>query len=102
MLLRDGEVVEAIVHGQLYGTNAVVILTNARLLIVNDREFKPDVIEIPVDASISVQGWQADRSAALLIQRSELTAQVERIADKPLAQEMDHPTRRDNRIWICQ
>jgi hypothetical protein len=88
LLLAEGEIVECVVQGQLYGASAVALLTNNRILIVNDREFKPDVIEVPVDASINVQGWQDDKSAALLIQRHEISAQVERIADKPMAQEM--------------
>ncbi|MEY2421181.1 MAG: hypothetical protein QOI95_1248 [Acidimicrobiaceae bacterium] len=88
VLLREGEIVECAVQGQLYGSNAVVLLTNGRLLIVNDREFRPDVLEFVVDPSINVQGWQDDRAAALLVQRAELSAQIERIADKPLAQEI--------------
>jgi hypothetical protein len=56
---------------------------------VNDREFKPDVIEMPVDAGTTVQGWQDDRTAALLVQSSAgQAAQIERIADRPLAMEM--------------
>jgi hypothetical protein len=88
LLLHEGEIVECAVQGQLYGSNAVVLLTNGRLLIVNDREFRPDVIEIVVDASVTVQGWADDRAAAVLVQRNEVSAQVERIADKPLAQEL--------------
>jgi hypothetical protein len=88
ILLQEGEIVECAVQGQLYGSNAVVLLTNSRLLLVNDREFRPDVVEFVVDAAVSVQGWQDDRAAALLIQRNELSAQVERIGDKPLAQEI--------------
>lgn len=88
VLLREGEIVECVVQGQLYGSNAVALLTNGRLLIVNDREFRPDVVEFVVDAAISVQGWQDDRAAAVLIQRNELSAQIERIGDKPLAQEL--------------
>jgi hypothetical protein len=88
VLLREGEVVECAVHGQVYGCNAVALLTNARLLVVNEREFHPDVLEFTVDPSISVQGWQDDRAAALLVQRNELSVQVERIGDKPLAQEL--------------
>ena len=87
MLLREGEIVECAVQGQLFGCNAVALLTNGRLLVVNDREFRPDVVEFVVDAAISVQGWQDERAAALLLQRNELTAQIERIGDKPLAQE---------------
>jgi hypothetical protein len=88
ILLQEGEIVECAVQGQLYGSNAVVLLTNSRLLIVNDREFRPDVVEIVVDAAVTVQGWQDDRAAAVLVQRNEVSAQVERIGDKPLAQEL--------------
>jgi hypothetical protein len=88
VLLRDGEIVECAVQGELYGCNAVAVLTNGRLLVVNDREFRPDVLEFVVDTAISVQGWQDDRSAALLVQRNELSAQIERIGDKLLAQEL--------------
>lgn len=88
VLLRDGEVVECAVQGQLYGSNAIVVLTSERILIVNDREYRPDVVEVEVDGAVTVQGWQDDRAAALLIQRNEVTAQIERIGDKALAQEI--------------
>ena len=80
--------VECLVQGQFYGANAVVLLTNQRLLVVNDREYKPDVVEFTVDGALTVQGWADDRAAALLIQRNELTAQVERIGDRAIAQEL--------------
>jgi hypothetical protein len=88
VLLREGEMVECLAQGQFYGANAVVLLTNQRLLVVNDREYKPDVVEFTVDGALTVQGWADDRAAALLIQRNELTAQVERIGDKGIAQEL--------------
>ena len=88
VLLREGEIVECIVQGQFYGAAAVVLLTNERLLVVNDREYRPDVVEFVVDDGLTVQGWADDRHAALLIQRADLTAQVERIADRAIAQEL--------------
>jgi hypothetical protein len=88
VLLREGEVVECIVQGQLYGANAVALLTNARLLLVNDREFRPDIVEFVVDASIIVQGWADERAAALQVQSGAVSAQIERIGDKPIAQEL--------------
>ena len=93
VLLAEGEVVEAVVAGQLYGANALGALTNERFLVVNDREFKPDVIGLKVDAGCTVQGWQDDRSAALLVQSGGQSAQIERIADRPLAVEMAHRLR---------
>jgi hypothetical protein len=93
VVLGEGEVVEAVVAGQLYGANALGALTNRRFIAVNDREFKPDVIEITVDAGCSVQGWQDDRTASLLVQGGGKTAQIERITDRPLAVEMAHRLR---------
>ncbi len=86
----EGEVVEAVVAGQLYGANALGALTNQRFVVVNDREFKPDVIALTVDAGCVVQGWQDDRNAALLVQSGGQSAQIERIADRPMAVEMAH------------
>jgi hypothetical protein len=89
VLLAEGEIIEGLVAGQVYGANAVGALTNQRFIVVNDREFKPDVIEMPVDAGTTVQGWQDDRNAALLVQGSGgKSAQIERIGDRPLALEM--------------
>ena len=88
VLLHDGEVVECVVQGQFYGAAAVALLTNERLLVVNDREFRPDIVEFAVDPSLSVQGWADEQAAALLLQRNDVTAQVERIGDKVIAQEL--------------
>jgi len=89
VLLNDGEVVECLVAGQVYGANALGALTNDRLLVVNDREFKPDVVEVKIDETVTVQGWQDDRNAALMIQSSTgTTVQIERIGDRPIAMEM--------------
>ena len=60
----------------------------AALLLVNDREWKPDVAEFTDDGGLTVQGWQDDRSASLMIQRESQAAQIERIGDRPLAMEM--------------
>jgi hypothetical protein len=88
VLLRDGEVVECVVQGQIYGSACVAALTNTRLLIVNERQFKPDVIDITLDANVTVQGWQDERTASLLIQQGSNSAQIERIGDRPLAMEL--------------
>jgi hypothetical protein len=88
VLLAEGEVIEGLVAGQVYGANAVAVLTSQRFIVVNDREFKPDVIELTIDTGCTVQGWQDDRTAALLVQSGGGSAQIERIADRPLAMEM--------------
>jgi hypothetical protein len=88
VLLAEGEIVEGLVAGQVFGANSVAAITNQRFIVVNDREFKPDVIEITVDAGCTVQGWQDDRNAALLVQSGSMSVQIERIGDRPMAMEM--------------
>ena len=88
MLLAEGEVVEGLVAGQVFGANSIAAITNQRFIVVNDREFKPDVIEITVDAGCTVQGWQDERNAALLVQSGPVSVQIERIGDRPMAMEM--------------
>jgi hypothetical protein len=88
VLLEQGEVIEGMVAGQVYGANALLALTTARLIAVNDREFKPDVVEVPLESATTVQGWQDDRNAALLVQGTSQAVQIERIADRPLAMDL--------------
>jgi hypothetical protein len=88
VLLGDGEVVECAVQGRFRDADALAVLTNQRLLVVNDRPWKADIVVLSVDRGLTVQGWQDDRAAALLIQRAEVAVQVERIVDRPLAMEM--------------
>jgi hypothetical protein len=87
-LLGDGELVECAVHGQFYGASALGVMTNRRLLLVNDREWKPDVASFNVDGALTIQGWQDERTASLMFQSGAQTAQLERIGDRPLAMEM--------------
>jgi hypothetical protein len=88
VLLGEGESVECLVGGRYRDADAVAVLTNRRLLVVNDRPWKADVVEFTVDGSLTVQGWQDDRAAALLIQRLESSVQLERIGDRTLAMEL--------------
>ena len=64
-ILEDGEVAEQLVQGSYLGKNAVAILTDRRLLVVNDREWKPDIRSIALDPALTVSGMGDDRSAAL-------------------------------------
>lgn len=86
-LLDEGEIVECAVQGRFNGADGVAVLTNERVLVVNDRSWKPDVLEIEVDGSTTVQGWQDDRTAALVFQRADQSATVDKIGDRHLAME---------------
>jgi hypothetical protein len=88
VLLQEGEVVECLCVGQLYGEDGVVALTDRRLLFVNAKEWVPVVVGVPVDSTLSVAGMQDDRTATLTFTTGGNTIQVDRIGDRALAMEM--------------
>jgi len=87
-VLRDGDGVAVVVQGRFRGEAAIAALVEGRVVVVNDRQWKPDVVEIPVDADLVVHGWQDDRTAALTFVRGDRSEVVERIGDRGLAVEM--------------
>jgi hypothetical protein len=88
-LLREGEVVECLVRGNYLGRAGVGVLTNARLLVVNDNEWKPDSAELGFEAGLTVQGWQDDRSAALVFTHpAGWQVVIDKISEREVAQEM--------------
>jgi hypothetical protein len=84
-ILESGELVECVVAGRFNGVDGVGALTSKRVLLVNDREWKPDVADFPVDGSITIQGWQDNRTAALVIQRAESSGTIDHIDDRAIA-----------------
>ena len=64
------------------------MLTNNRLLFVTARQWKPEIIEFTVDSQLTVQGWQDNRTAALVIQRADQQTTIDSIGDRPLAMEL--------------
>ncbi|MEZ5183802.1 MAG: hypothetical protein R2702_18290 [Acidimicrobiales bacterium] len=87
-LLDDGEMVEAAVAGKVEGNGAVLVLTDRRALLVDDREWRPYVERLTVDGGLTVQGWQDDRSASLTFQFAGRQVVLDQIVDRPLAVEM--------------
>jgi hypothetical protein len=59
-----------------------------RLIAVNDKSWKPEVVEIGIDPGLDVQGWQEDRMATLLLRRPERTVVIDRILDGQVAAEL--------------
>ncbi len=89
-LLHEGEHVDALVQGRYQNHAGVAVLTNERVLLVNDHEWRPDVREIDIVADLVVQGWQDDRTASLVFVTGGQSITIEMITDRPLAQEMAH------------
>jgi hypothetical protein len=85
--LEPEDVVEILIQGKLRGVPGVAALVGSKLLFVNERTWKPDVVVVPVTATVQVQGWQDDRTATVLIADGERQEVVERIPDRLLAVE---------------
>ena len=86
--LEPGERVEALLQGKLRGEDAAAALTDRRVVLANDREWKPDVEIIELGPGLTVQGWQDDRSASLMFQRGGTSVTIEHISDRDQAQRM--------------
>jgi len=86
--LEAGEVVEAIVGGRVSGHPAVVVITDRCVLVADEREWKPQVSRLSLDAELRVQGWQDDRTASLTFGIGSQELVVDQIVDRPLAVEM--------------
>lgn len=87
-VLRDGEVVEALVVGKFEGNPALLVLTDQALLLVDDRQWKPTTERFTVDAELQVQGWQDDRTASLTLVVAGRQLVVDQIGDRPMAVEL--------------
>lgn len=88
VLLEEGETVECAAAGRIEGDPAIAVLTDHRLLLVNERAWAPVVAIVAVDASLTVQGWQDSRTASLTFIAGGRQLVLEQITDKQLAVEV--------------
>ena len=87
-ILNEGEMVERLVIGRVYAHPGIAVMTNQRLLLANEREYKPDLVEIAVAPPLTVSGMQDDRVASLVFTVGEFSVVIDSIRDKELAQQM--------------
>jgi hypothetical protein len=87
-LLEDNERVDVLVQGRLLGEEGACVLTDRRVLLVNGREWKPDVLQLDVIAGLMVQGWQDDRVASLVFQTGGAAVTIDQIAEREMAQRL--------------
>jgi hypothetical protein len=88
VLLETGETASALVQGQYQSHPAVAVLTDRRILLVNEHEWAPDVREIRIEPDLKVQGLQDERTASLTFITGGVGVTISLIADRPLAHEM--------------
>jgi hypothetical protein len=77
--------VEVVVQGRFRGASGVVALAGSKVVLVNDRQWKPEVVILAVGPHLQVQGWQDDRSASLTFVFPEGHERIDGIFDRPLA-----------------
>ncbi len=86
--LEEGEMVSVVAQCRFRGAPGAVALTDRRLLVVNAREWEPDVLPVGFEPGLTVQGWQDERHAALVFSRDGHDLVIDRIGDRALAQEV--------------
>jgi hypothetical protein len=87
-VLGEGDAVTVLVVGRFRGEGGVAALLGDRVVLVNERQWKPDVVSFPLDSALAVQGWQDDRSASLTFVVGESHDVIDTIVDRGLAIEM--------------
>jgi hypothetical protein len=92
-VLVDGEVVEVVVQGTYQNRPAVVALTDRRVVVVNERRWRPDVRSIDVTRDLVVQGWQDERQATLVFAADGRSVVVTAVEDRPLARDLARQVR---------
>ena len=70
------------------------MLTDRRLLLVNDHEWLPDIREISITPDLVVQGWKDDREASLVFVTEGQSCTLSMILDLELAKEFADRVRR--------
>jgi hypothetical protein len=84
-VLHEGEVVEALVQGRFRGHDGGAVVTASRVVLANDREWKPDVVSIPLVPGVTVQGWQDERAASLVFTHEGGVDTIDQIGERELA-----------------
>ncbi len=67
MALEDGEQVQGLICGEYLGHDAVAVLTDRRVLCINDRAFAPDQDSIALSELADVKGWIEGNRATLQV-----------------------------------
>lgn len=86
--LDPGEMVEMVAAGRFLGADAVIVVTNERMLVANDRDWEPDVVPVALEGGLSVQGWHDGRHAVLRFARAGVEIVVDRISDAEIARQI--------------
>jgi hypothetical protein len=87
-VLDEGDDVAVVAQGRLRGHAAVAALVNGKVVLVNDRQWKPEVVVLRVDGELTVHGWQDERTASLTFVVGDGHEVIDHIGDRALAIEL--------------
>lgn len=86
VLLDGDETAQGLICGQYLANDGVVVLTERRLLCVNDREHAPDHESIALDDLDDVKGWIEGNRATLRIDAGDTVVVIGDIKEVESAQ----------------
>ena len=87
-LLHEHEHVHGVVTGQMLGRPAAVVVTDERVLVVNDRRWQPVVDIFPIDGDLVVRGRHDRHVAALSFADHSRVSMVDGIGEVDIAIEL--------------
>jgi hypothetical protein len=87
-VLVQGERVEAVTQGRLDGVAGVLVLSDRRVLAVNQRDWAPLVTWFNLDATLDVQAWEDHSGATIVLTAQGRQVSLDGIADKQPAYEL--------------
>lgn len=91
--MRLSEQLECVVQGNFNNANGVAALTDQRVLLINEREWSPEVVVFEIGIDLVVQGLQDDRTASLTFIGGGQNVTISGITDRSVAHEMARSVR---------
>lgn len=85
--LQADETVELVIAGRFRGHDGVGVLTGRRLLLVNARQWSPEVVEVADLHGAEVEGWIERRAATVRITAAGEVHVMDRIPDTGVAEQ---------------
>jgi putative ABC transport system permease protein len=87
-IIANDEVVLTAIQGWSLGMPTVAVLTNARVLIVSERRWKPVVEVFPLRPGLTIFGRHVDHQASVTFQEADRVITLDQVADVAIAVEL--------------
>lgn len=85
VVMRPSEELECVVQGRINNQNGVAALTDQRVVLVNEREWAPEVTVFEIGTDLVVQGLQDENTASLTFIGGGQRLTASGITDRPVA-----------------